>query len=381
MIAARLSGFYAAFFLAGGIQLPFWPVWLAGRSLTAPEIGFCLALSQAVKLVAGPTGGWLADRFARRKTPMILLAAGMLVSFAGFLPAHGFLAIALVTGLVAACQSPLMPLGENLVVLTIARHRLDYGRVRVWGSVTFIAGSVGVGGLLTRQPPELVMWLVLAAHTLTLLSVLTLPDTRPAAPASVAHASPLWLLRRPAFLLFLAAGSLVAASHAVLYGFATLHWRAGGIDSATIGLLWAVGVVAEIALFTWGGGFARRLGVAGLLALAAGAGVVRWTVTALTLSLWVLVPAQALHALTFGAAHLGAIQFITRAIPPQLSATAQSVYSAVAVGGVFGLAMWASGGLYAAIGPAAFHVMTALSLIALAPALLLARRWNGSVLT
>jgi len=381
-MAARLALFYAAIFLFGGIQMPYWPLWLEARGLSAQQIGFTLALAQAVKILAGPTGGWLADRRAQRRTPLMLLTGLALIGLALYLPAHGFLAVAMVTALVAACQAPVLPLADNLVLMTIRQHAgLDYGRLRLWGSITFIAGAAAVGALLVGRSPEIVLWLAIAAYGLTFATVVNLPDTRPQAVAGATRASPGWLFRRPAFLLVLAAGSLVQSSHAVLYGFSTLHWQANGIDSATIGMMWALSVVAEIALFAWGGPLAARLGVARLFLVSGVAGVLRWSLTGASTSLVVLLPAQTLHALTFGAAHLATMQFMSRAIPPQMSATAQSLYSAIGIGAVYGIAIWCSGGLYAALGGGAFHVMSGLSLAGCAAAMLLARRWKGEVLS
>ena len=90
---------------------------------------------------------------------------------------------------------------------------------------------------------------------------------------------------------------------------------------------------------------------------------------------------HAYPSFTFGAAHLAAMQFISRAIPPQLSATAQTMYSAIAVGAAYGLTIWLSGGLYAWLGGNAFHVMAVLSLGATIAAVALMRQWRGQVLS
>src|SRR3546814_19521281 len=88
------------------------------------------------------------------------------------------------------------------------------------------------------------------------------------------------------------------ASHAVLTAFATIHWRAAGIGEEFIGMLWAVGVIAEVAVFAFGGRLLRRLGIVGMMALGAGAGVVRWTGLGLTDDPLLLPGFQSLHALT-----------------------------------------------------------------------------------
>jgi MFS transporter, PPP family, 3-phenylpropionic acid transporter len=165
------------------------------------------------------------------------------------------------------------------------------------------------------------------------------------------------MFRGRGFALFLAATAAVQASHAVYYGFATLHWQAAGYGDTLIGGLWALGVIAEILLFAAGDRVVRRAGAAWLIVIGGLAGGLRWTVTGTTTELWALVIVQTLHALSFGAVHLGAIHFIARAVPPELSATAQSLYSSVVMGLGLGLMLFAAGPLYAAVGAHAFHAM------------------------
>jgi PPP family 3-phenylpropionic acid transporter len=161
-------------------------------------------------------------------------------------------------------------------------------------------------------------------------------------------------LRDPVFLAVAAAASLLQASHAVYYGFSALDWRAAGLDGAAIGALWALGVVAEVALFAISG----RLPVAPttLLMVGAAGAVIRWSAMALEPAPALLPLLQCLHGLSFGATHLGAIGFIARAAPAARGATAQG-YLAVAQGLVMALAMGISGLLYARWGNLAYGAM------------------------
>ena len=188
------------------------------------------------------------------------------------------------------------------------------------------------------------------------------------------------LMRSPLFLLFLAAAGLAQASHGVYYAFGTIHWRSLGISPGVIGSLWAVGVIAEILMFMFSGRIVAAVGTVNLIALAGFAGIVRWSLTALSLPLIVLFPVQILHALTFGAAHLGAVHFISQAIPENASGTAQGLYAACSAGIAMGAAILASGPLYAAFGGYAYFAMAALSLVSLAGAILLSRQWQGGKL-
>jgi PPP family 3-phenylpropionic acid transporter len=142
-----------------------------------------------------------------------------------------------------------------------------------------------------------------------------------------------------------------------------------------VGGLWAESVVAEVLIFAGGSALLRKVGAARLLLLGGLAGVVRWTLTALSTDLPVLLLVQLLHGLTFGGTHLAAMSFLMRSAPPALATTAQSLYTAIAWGVGLGLAMLVSGRLYEALGGAAFLVMAALALGGLLAAWALAGRW------
>ena len=128
-----------------------------------------------------------------------------------------------------------------------------------------------------------------------------------------------------------------------------------------IGLLWAGGVVAEVILFACNAPLLRRIGPVGLLAAAAAAGVVRWAVLALTTEVWALALAQCLHALTFGAMHLGAMVFIARTVPASSANTAQALFAATTNGLGLGAGLLLAGVLYAAWGADAYWVCAAVS--------------------
>ena len=62
------------------------------------------------------------------------------------------------------------------------------------------------------------------------------------------------------------------------------------------------------------------------------AGIVRWSVTAVTAWLPAMVLVEPLHGLTFALLHLACMQMLSVVAPPALAATAQGIYGGVAVG-------------------------------------------------
>ncbi len=376
-IPFRIALFYAAVFLVIGVHVPFWPVWLRSRGLGPGEIGLVLSVATWIRALAPPLIAQFADRSGERKRLMVALAAATWLAYLLFPFAHGLWPILGVTVIAAACFSAVVPLGENLAMLNARDHGFDYGRVRLWGSITFIVGATAAGRLLMASDEDLILWLIVATLALTVAATATLPRAN-APPTPRSRRSPiLGLLSNRVFVIFLVAVGLIQASHAAYYGFATIHWREAGLSDDVIGALWAEGVVAEIVLFAFSGAVVRRIGPVRLLLLGAAAGMVRWGVFGSTADLAVIVAVQWLHALTFAATHLGAMHFLARAVPREHSATAQTLYAALGVGVLMGLAMIVSGAIYGALGGAAFHAMAVMSMLGGIAGIALARTWRG----
>jgi PPP family 3-phenylpropionic acid transporter len=259
--------------------------------------------------------------------------------------------------------------------------------VRLWGSLSFIAASFGSGLAVGTIGPQIVLPILVAAVALMVVAAHLLPrelaGRGPAAPSALRGLKledALRLVRAPLFLLFLLAASLIQSSHALYYSFGTLNWRAQGIPDGVIGLLWSVGVVAEVALFAVSGRVIAHVGSARLLLLAGLAASLRWAVMAFDPPVLATGLLQMLHAMSFGAAHLAAIHFMTHAVPEDRAATAQGVYAAVVAGLVLGAVTIACGPLYRAFAGEAYAAMAILALFGAAGAWRLMRLWRGGVI-
>ena len=376
-LSLRYALFFATVFVAVGAHLPFWPLWLESRGLTAAEIGLAMALGSWMKLAANPTLAHLSDRAGWGKGTVVLLTAVSFVAFLAFIPASGFAWILAVHLVTAACFPLLIPLAETQTMAAVYRHSLDYGRIRLWGSLAFVAGSLATGQLLGAAGADWVLWIVIAAIGGSLLTAAALPgrltgelsgELSGALPGSlpedVSLRRLLRLFSRPDTLTFLAAAALVQASHAAYYAYSSLTWKAAGIGEGSIALLWTVGVVAEILFFA----FSRRLPASftpgRILVIGGLLSAIRWLVTGMSSDLPVLAVVQTLHAGSFAATHLAAMHHITRSTPPRLAATMQSLYSALSGGLAMGGAMLLAAACYEIDPGLAFFAMAAIALAA-----------------
>ena len=357
--AWRLAFFYSALCAALGFQMPFLPVWLAAKGLDAGAVGIALAIPLVIRVVAIPIATRIADRCDAARAVIIIGAAGSLLGYVAVALAWTPEAIMAAIALASAFYAPLMPLADAYALGGLAARGRSYGPVRLWGSGAFIAGTLGGGLLLDLIAPLDLIWVVVTALLVNAGAAGLLAPLGVNAPTGLANrASASVLLCDRRFLVIAGAAALIQASHAVYYGFSTLQWRAAGLDGVTIGILWAVGVVAEIALFAISARLALKP-VALLLAGAAG-GVLRWGMMAFDPPVLTLAVLQCLHAFSFGATHLGAVIFMARAAPPALAASAQG-YLAVVLASVMAAAMGISGELYARWGSGAYWAMAVLA--------------------
>jgi len=362
----RFALFASASAATMSVLMAFWPLWLTSRGLDATEIGVLGAVGLWVRVGATPLLGMLAERSGKPRRVMLLLAGASLAVSSLFIPAYGFLPILVVSTCFGTLFWTLGPLAESAIL----QSAVDYGRVKIWGSLTFLIMTVVIGRVLVSAPRDMLLALLLVGGTLVLATISLLP---PPAGTIQRHDPGGWrLLLHPRQMLFFTAAALIQASHVVYYSFSALYWRDLGYDTDTIGWLWAEGVVAEMALFYWSGRLLRRVRPTRLMALGGIAGVVRWTTLATATSLPVLAAVNFLHCFTFASAHVGAMFYLLRNTPSAQAGTAQSLYTTAQCIG-FGLVWVFSGALYEAVGGSAFLVMAAMAAAGAVAALSLSR--------
>jgi PPP family 3-phenylpropionic acid transporter len=271
------------------------------------------------------------------------------------------IAILAVFSLLALVYTPTMPLVDAYALRGLARYGGAYGSIRMWGSASFIVGSLGAGLLLHVMAPQNLIWLIAGGYGLTAAIAFALAPVTSTEPREVSPIRASTLLRDPVFLAVIVSASLIQASHGLIYAFATISWKAAGLDTGTIGALAAIAVVAEIVLFA----VARHLPTSvmnptTLMMIAAAGALLRWiTMGCDPPAIW-LWPLQCLHALTFAATHLGVIGFLNRAAPPGLAATAQGYYAIIG-GGTMAFATAMSGPLYDGYGLRGYFVMAVIA--------------------
>jgi MFS transporter, PPP family, 3-phenylpropionic acid transporter len=368
---------YAALYAGFGVQSPYLPSLLESRDLRPEAIALVLAAGSAVRLVAGPATGHLADRLDAPKVILSLCSAVAALIALAYLPARGLWLLFAVGVFHSAALAPLAPLSDTLALGAAAvarsddavRRGFEYGWVRGAGSAAFIFGTVLSGQAVGHFGIATVVWLNAALLAAAALAALLVPQLLPMQDVARATAGVRGvgaLLRLPLYRRVVLVAALIMGSHAMHDSFAVIRWAAAGIGPGTAGLLWSLSVAAEVMVFLFvGRPLLDRLGPAGAAMLAAAAGIVRWAVMAETAWLPALAAIEPLHGLTFALLHLTCMRLLAGCVPRHLAATALTLYGTVGIGAPATLLTLASGPLYAHFGAHGFWVMAALCAAAL----------------
>ena len=373
----RIRLFYAAYFAAMGLVLPFFPVYLDGRGFDAVLIGFMTGLMALAKVVAPPWIGHLLDSRPQDQGHRFIVIASWLAGFAALVIAFVFnvYLLAVVILLFGILWAAVLPLADGLSVSVSELEMADYGRLRVWGSIGFVFASLLGGIWLTGEHivtfpyllAALMVILALAARGFPRVESLHEPDC---------GATPF----PRAFYLLLAVAFILQVSHGAYYGFFSLYLVDAGFSGWQIGLYWVIGVLAEIVLM-WRWSRSVQLRAPALvfsicLALAA----LRWLGTGLTTNMVLLIGLQLLHAASFAAFHVSAIAWVKRIAPDNRHGAAQGLFSAAGFGLGTTVGIMGCGLIVGSMGYAmAFYLCAAVAAIGIPLALMLPKRGFISV--
>lgn len=369
--ATRLALFYGALFGLVGTHLPFFPVWLKAIGIDASWIGIITAVPSVTRFTVLPFVTVFAEKRQSLRGAMIATALASALGFSIIGALHQPLAVFLVYAVTACLWTPMTPLTDAYALKGVARYGLDYGPLRLWGSAAFVVGALACGLLVDIIAAKHLIWVIAAVAGMGVLASLGLQPLEAAKTVSVATSGARALLRQPTFLAIIVAAALIQGSHAAYYTFASIAWQNAGLGGLTIAALWALGVIAEIAVFALSPRF--TLAPAILVVIAALSAVARWVITAQEPPLPVLAAVQLAHGLTFGLTQVGTMGLMVLHVPGHVMARGQG-YLTACTGIVTSIASVLSGAIYARHGQGVYYLMAAMALASAAVVWLARRR-------
>ncbi|NLU18518.1 MAG: 3-phenylpropionate MFS transporter [Serratia liquefaciens] len=358
---------YFTYFFSYGIFLPFWGVWLKGEGIPPETIGILLGAGLVARFLGSLLIAPRVKDPSHLVTALRLLALLTLAFAIGFCFGNGWGWLMLVIAGFNLFFSPLVPLTDALAATWQKQITMDYGRVRLWGSLAFVIGSALTGQMVSVWGHNAILYSLIISILAMLLGMMLKPSVMPQGEArshSEADRSLREMLKEGPVWRFLLCVTLLQGAHAGYYSFGSIYWQEAGYSASTIGYLWSLGVVAEVIIFASSNFLFRRWNARNLLLLSACCGVLRWSLMASSTELGWLLVIQILHCGTFTVCHLAAMRFIAARKGPEVIRL-QAVYSALAMGGGIAIMTVIAGFLFEHLQGGVFWVMAAVALPAL----------------
>lgn len=362
---------FVAYFFGTGILMPYFPIWLHDRGLSASQIALALGLPLFARIIATPLFALVASRLGAHVLGSSLAAIALIgVLLMQFYPPYWVIVV--ITALTyASWQS--VALHFDPEAMNLVRRKLvpTYGVIRAFGSSAYIAATVSGGIIVGAFGSTAAMYYFVAVATVLIFFSSRLRSLgRPQPKAGEPRAKATW--RRPSLVMVTIAAALVMGTHSSFTSFGGLHMRALGYSDSLIGIILATMTAAELLMFAFGSRFVTGVPPVALIAVGAMAATLRWTAVAFVDSPALLMGLQLLQSLTFAGTYLGFAGYVVRHVAAEQSVSAQGMYMAsfVAINGCVTLAV---GSFYDRIGAQSFLISATLPLLALG--LLAARRF------
>jgi PPP family 3-phenylpropionic acid transporter len=333
----RLSGFYFFYFSTVGVFIPYWGLYLKGHGFNPAQIGELSAMLNGTRIIAPVLWGWIADHTGKNLRIIRIAAFLNAAFFAGFLFVEGYTWFAWITLAFSFFWNAALPQFEAVTLYHLKTEAHRYSRIRLWGSIGFIAAVLGVGRILDDFPQELIPVAITALMTLIWLVSLITPSI--SAPVQQAAAGMKQIMRRPEIWAFLVVYMMLQLAHAPYYVFYSIHLKHYHYSASLTGFLWALAVFAEIVLFIYMRRVLKHISLRAILLTSIVLSVARWLTIAWGVeNFWLLLFAQLLHAATFGGTHVAAIHLVHHYFGDRHQGKGQALYTSLTfgVGGAVG---------------------------------------------
>jgi PPP family 3-phenylpropionic acid transporter len=325
---------YFLLFASWAVLSPYLQLYLKARGLSASHIGLLLGTLDLAGIAGPLVLGRLADKTHAYRG---LLAACFVIASAVFVPMEFtrsfpvYVACMLFMGL---SYRAVIPLLDSLVSRILPDPARQYGRLRVAGSLGFVAISLllQLSGWVSGESSRAILLAFVIAALCASAAVLFLPPAPPAPPVRAGHAHALggkgfdlafWAVIGIVFLGRFGIGAY--------YSFFSLYLKET-FPTCGVSLLWAIGPLAEIATIWFSGPLIRRWGLRAMFIASLAAVSIRLLLFVFAPNLAIVALAQLLHAFTFGTLHTTAVAYVNAKIGPARRGMGMAVYNAVGIG-------------------------------------------------
>ena len=357
-----ISSQYFIYFGVLGIFLPYFNLYCYHLGFSGLQIGILSALRSLAMVLFPLIWGSLADRFQIRKPIYILctfLSASIWLLYLFFVD---FWPMLIITALFGIFYAPIISFLEAVTMDVLGKEKKSYGRIRAWGSISFIVMVLVLGKIIDLYSIDVILILILAGSLVLAAISVGIPAIKAKKQDLLQPGAGSLLDRR--VIIFLFCAFLMLVSHGAYYGFFSIHLDKLGYGSTFIGIAWALASTAEILVMIKSDKIFDRFSLENVLFFSFLVAAARWMILFFAGSTVIILLSQILHAVTYGTFHMASILYIDRLAPDKAKTLGQAVNNALTYGLGLMVGFFINGYVYEITGSHTLFLMSALIALA-----------------
>ncbi len=321
---------YFIYFGVLGIFLPFFNLYCYHIGFSGFQIGNISSLRSVVTILFSIVWGILADRFQARRPMYILCCIISTIAWSFFLYTSDYKTMLVIMFFYGIFYAPIISFLEAFTMDVLEKNKEYYGRIRVWGSINFILVVIIAGKIIDLYSIEVILLFILTGSLLQAIISVKMPEIK--IEKKEYFTADIKVLFNKRVIIFLFCSFLMLVSHGTFYGFFSIHLENLGYGKTSIGLTWALAVIAEILVMIKSDMIFKRFSLENVLIFSFLVAFIRWAVLFFAQSFLLIIISQLFHAVTYGAFHIASILYIDLLTPDRAKTTGQSVNNAVTYG-------------------------------------------------
>ncbi len=298
-----LGLFYFFYFALVGVYVIFLPKALVEVGFSGSEVGIIFAIAPIVRFALP----FIFRRFGNlnKKTYLLSLFLMVISAAAFFVGARSFWALVVINIFYGASMGVILPFVDTIALKAIKKE--NYGKVRLWGSIGFMAIALWLGKFL-QTPTQTIYYLIFMAIATGVSGLFIIKfdsadkveDKKSKDRLSLSQYWAWWL----SALLF-------QVSFGGFYNFFTIYETNYGVSLEITSWLWSFGVVCEIVMLYFQGALLKRFSLLALIEISIFSAVIRWLILwAFPGSLVGAFISQAFHSLNFALYYSASIAYV-----------------------------------------------------------------------
>ena len=360
-----ISSQYFIYFGVLGIFLPYFNLYCYHLGFSGVQIGTLSGLRSVAMVIFPLVWGLLADRLKMRRPIYILCNFASTAIWVVFLLTTEFWPMLIITAFYGIFYAPIISFLEAVTMDVLGTEKKSYGRIRAWGSISFIVMVLVLGKVIDLYAVDVILVLILAGSLMLAIISLGIPATQSIRKDLLTPGARSLLEKR--VIVFLLCAFLMLVSHGAYYGFFSIHLANLGYGTTFIGLTWALASTAEILVMIKSDKIFDRFSLENVLFFSFLVAAARWIILFFLQSAALILVSQVLHAVTYGTFHMASILYIDRLAPEKAKTLGQAVNNALTYGLGLMVGFFVNGYVYEITGSFTLFLMS--SLIALAAGL------------